>query len=1689
MISRIDIKDIQGNILLSVSLSESCERVEELMKADYVQLEWNSDSCAILPVGTYIDYKGEKYSLLDPYMPEQKSELEFTYTPQFQSKIMLWGKTPFFMYTYTDNKVTNKEPDWSLTDNPGNFMSRIVDAIKNETGEVWTYTVDASLPASATLNFQSVDVFSALNEIANAFETEWWVDKATKVLYLSKASHGTAVTLEVGRNINTPSVTNGKEGYYTRFYAFGSTRNITQDYKGSNTNNIVNKRLTLDPAKYPNGYKDIRPDLKDGEIFSKVLIFDEIYPSSKLAISDVRSRLMYRLDEKGNKIQVGIKDGSPVYDQYTIWYFQIPGYTFNKEDIIDGKTLSVHFESGSLSGREFELVYHDTAKKETSSDGLAFQVKAGDYEIKFIEEDSLILPMMTGLVPADTDKVILFNIKMPAEYTASAYVDLEAELDKEIERLSSDLNNYQFDSNRVEFYNNNPGLSIGRNVTYRNGTYSYSTRVIKLVTKIDYENDCNQSITIGNEKVKGNTQELKEEVASANKDLNLLSVFNDMTASLQQSYSRTQQMMLDGFAAIKNIWQLKEDEQGNKYALSKYSVVTEKDIVIHAKDPDLKVPTILDSIPLGNGLAIVDGKLTVTEIGGIDTEAIWSALGASTNEQINKSHLTNALSGYATQTWVKNQGYLTQHQSLEGYATQTWVNTQITNNAYTLPVASSSVLGGVKIGDNISITDGVISTHSPYQLTKEKILSVLKDANGIIELDASLVLSGDFAIYSAKKLNAPSIMDSLVLDPNTLAIVDGALTVVGGTGGIDETELASYLTEHNYYHSGNINVMTTDTNQQVTGRKDFYNSIYLYGSKALNSQTQDSNNNPVMRNLMMTDSSLNNVLSDVKNPTILRGSQIKFQNVNGTDLINIYGNQTNFYTHAINRSGNFIESEGWFQNDYNGRGLYNSVGNAHFYYESTFGGFKSDKPLYATEKMQVGNDIVLHAGNYNSYALPLSGGTVTGITQFNNLIKAYRYGTANNLPAITLDKPGSYAYGIGADGTNMRVRYGCVNNMDGTSWIDENNLVHYFVGNSIRLNNYEVWHAGNMGAGSGLNADTLDGYHRSNIFPQGTWDFLIYGTGGACQKSIVVNGDKDTYYPVVISVMNDDNWIDNIITISKVLGSQTPAWAGNHGNGTSSGIFSFHYRIGIWDGNGHFLNTIRKTMPYANWLGHLEFASSSVGKAVVWLRGGGAQYTINCNNGISEANIYYSRTNLKDNTYPAWVEPKTSGNYGYYASGAANPCFTSVNFYNENYYINGDGFKIGLFEAASQDFKIRDKRALVGATDILYINYGNDWSNVQINGITNFNQAIFPNDRVSIGGNDFWGTARLTIASTNYPLAFYNPNGTANSRKYYWSIGSDYMTFNALNDGNGWVRTLMTFYHNGRIEVGSNLQIQGNVCKFGYNGTSYIQNNNSNQVLAFTNDNNIFLGSAGIRQINIETSGGYAQQISGLDTTFNGTVKTHQYSTQYFSAFMSENTAITGTDPDYRWTIYHAKSNVRRGLSFWSYDANSTVFNEVMTLSSYGGNQLYVNGTIVMTGDFVIYKTSDRRLKENLRRFNAHSLITKLGGVYKYDYTDEALSLNPSLRKHSIGLIAQNVEKVFPWMVHEHDGYKSVNYYDTQFISLLAACEIQTISKLSMLERWKNKEEREINRLKKENINLRKRVSVLEGMVNDKTIM
>lgn len=590
----IEVKDISGSVIKSVMETDDKECIE-LMSLCYVQLSWNDVEYKQIAAGTYIDFHGKRYRLLDPYEPEYIDEGSYRYTPKFYDKTAGWSKKPLFLIT-----DTGEETDWGLTAYPGQFMEVVTRAIKKYTGEDYTYSVDESIAQSKMvyISFQAKSIFDGLNDIANAFDTEWWVEG--NIIHLSKCQYGDPVLLEVGKSVGVPSVKNNTDGYYTRFYIFGSTRNITQDYNDNGfTNGLVNKRLTLNKAKHPGGYIDIRQGLSTDEIFTKTLIFDDIYPSSPFIVSNARAEIKDWLDENGNKIQIGESGGEPLYKQYAIWYFQIDGFEFNDTlydktnnpdgMLIRGLDLSVKFESGQLNGREFKLVYHKGEK---------------EYEISFIEEHGGIVPGTVAAIPADGDKIILFNIRMPDNYIVSAQDELEKASLSEIDsKYKKDRKSYEFQSYPTYFANNDIDINVGQSVYVKIGGNMLSSRVIKVEKNIDYP--IKQTITIGEVKIKGNTTEIKEEVINANQSIDEVKALADLNKSIQDGYGRVQRLIMESLSKYKGLFTLNKhgypDDPDRWTVDTDYTLFAKRDVIANSTGdvPEEGLPVAADYTTTG----------------------------------------------------------------------------------------------------------------------------------------------------------------------------------------------------------------------------------------------------------------------------------------------------------------------------------------------------------------------------------------------------------------------------------------------------------------------------------------------------------------------------------------------------------------------------------------------------------------------------------------------------------------------------------------------------------------------------------------------------------------------------------------------------------------------------------------------------------------------------------------------------------------------------------------------------------------------------------------------------------------------------------------------------------------------------------------------------------------------------------
>ena len=146
--------------------------------------------------------------------------------------------------------------------------------------------------------------------------------------------------------------------------------------------------------------------------------------------------------------------------------------------------------------------------------------------------------------------------------------------------------------------------------------------------------------------------------------------------------------------------------------------------------------TIYDGLPIDNDTIYwqeVDGSrvLKAREGSGssFDKSAMWAALEGATTEQINKTHLTTALTGYATESWVSGKNYAVKATTLAGYGITDGINAvsvtgtgnavtaaSISGHALTLTKGSTFSLSGHKHAW-ADITSGKPTTLSGYGIT------------------------------------------------------------------------------------------------------------------------------------------------------------------------------------------------------------------------------------------------------------------------------------------------------------------------------------------------------------------------------------------------------------------------------------------------------------------------------------------------------------------------------------------------------------------------------------------------------------------------------------------------------------------------------------------------------------------------------------------------------------------------------------------------------------------------------------------------------------------------------------------------------------------------------------------------------------------------------------------------------------
>lgn len=420
----IEIKDISGKTRFSTPINKGAKGKFTLMKEDYIVLPFSVPEPIYFKLGDYVDLSGvlddslggllsKVYEVTDLQKPSfNASTAGYDYELKLDAYYWKW-KNKIFKYT---PEHAGYEASWSLTAaldvQLGVFLRNLKALGYTYKGKEFVFEIDSTVENKAVaMTYDNMNLLDALFSMAG--EDKWncdcWI--TDNVIHFGRNEFGDAVKIELGVEASAMTRSESKGTYATRIYAFGSTRNIPENYRSIEeqtvVNGVVQRRLML-PAGTP--YIDVYPDMSQEEAIEDIVVFDEVYPRLESTMSSVSTRTETVTNEDGGQETV------------TYYRYRDTGLNFSKDYILPGQELTIIFQSGKMNGLEFGVIF--------DPDNNGSQL----WEIVRSEDYGRPLPDDT-IYPENDDKYILSGFD-PKFVSVQMIPDAEQELKEKAQKIA-----------------------------------------------------------------------------------------------------------------------------------------------------------------------------------------------------------------------------------------------------------------------------------------------------------------------------------------------------------------------------------------------------------------------------------------------------------------------------------------------------------------------------------------------------------------------------------------------------------------------------------------------------------------------------------------------------------------------------------------------------------------------------------------------------------------------------------------------------------------------------------------------------------------------------------------------------------------------------------------------------------------------------------------------------------------------------------------------------------------------------------------------------------------------------------------------------------------------------------------------------------------------------------------------------
>ena len=436
--TKIDIRSASGETLLQTAINEGAKGYYSMMQHDYIVLPFKLRTPIDFKIGSYVDLRGVFDDALGGklakmyYVTENQNPTYNTSTSAYEYQLRLnayywlWNN---FIFKYTPENTAG-EASWSLTApldvQLGVFLRNLSELGFTYNGVPYEYSIDPTVGNKAVaMKYDNMHLLDALFSMGgeNAWDCDVWVTE--NVIHFGRCEHGDAVKIETGVEASDMTRNESKGTFATRIYAFGSDRNIPENYRPNTNedltvNGIVQKRLMM-PEDTP--YIDAYPDMHPFEVVEAIVVFDEVYPKRIGTLSDVQP--VDRAIEGEGGEQTGT---------FKAYQYKDTRLTFDKKYILEGKELRIVFQSGKLNGLDFGVTFNPNGSN--PAEQLWEIVANEDYGRRLPDE---------VMKPEDGDKYILygFDIKMVSDlYIPEAQQELKERAQEYVDKTKVDDGTY-----------------------------------------------------------------------------------------------------------------------------------------------------------------------------------------------------------------------------------------------------------------------------------------------------------------------------------------------------------------------------------------------------------------------------------------------------------------------------------------------------------------------------------------------------------------------------------------------------------------------------------------------------------------------------------------------------------------------------------------------------------------------------------------------------------------------------------------------------------------------------------------------------------------------------------------------------------------------------------------------------------------------------------------------------------------------------------------------------------------------------------------------------------------------------------------------------------------------------------------------------------------------------------------------